>query len=100
MDKRSYKDWFKFNCAQRGHLNYLEMSGLSIMLMLFAGLFAPIFSATMGFMIIFMRELYVKLYNIDPKYRLIAILFIDIGILGELLVCVHGLVPMVLKVLF
>ncbi len=56
--KLPYYDWYKFNCAQRIHANSIEHLAWSIPLLLIGGLFIPRFSAGLGTVVLFGRELY------------------------------------------
>lgn len=67
----TYEEWFRFNCAQRGHQNFLESAWSALALMLIGGLFAPTFYAGCGFAYCIGRILYFVGYtsNMGPKGR-------------------------------
>ena len=56
--KLPYADWFKFNCAQRIHMNSIEHLAWSIPVLLVGGMFLPKFCALMGATVLVGRELY------------------------------------------
>ena len=53
-----YADWFRFNCAQRIHMNSIEHLTWSLPLLLVGGVFMPRFFTAMGLTVIVGRELY------------------------------------------
>eukprot|EP00835_Amoeboradix_gromovi_P004297 NODE_326_length_10940_cov_0.392122.p7 type:complete len:149 gc:universal NODE_326_length_10940_cov_0.392122:3849-3403(-) len=55
--------WFKFNCAQRAHHNYLEALPMLITWCLIGGIYYPVYSATLGLCTIFGRQLYASGYR-------------------------------------
>jgi len=99
MDKRSYKDWFTFNNAQRGHQNYLEFLAITIVSLLIAGLFKPLLAATIGFVGILGREFYVFGYSYlnNPKYRLVGALLHEFGIMINIGIGFYNLGHLLMK---
>ena len=67
----TYEEWFRFNCAQRGHQNFLETAWSALSLMLLGGFFAPRFYAICGLVYCIGRVLYFIGYtsNMGPKGR-------------------------------
>ena len=53
-----YGDWFRFNCAQRIHMNSIEHLSWSLPLLLVGGLFMPRVFGLMSATVIIGRELY------------------------------------------
>ena len=73
--KLSYKAWFKFNCAQRAHLNQLEYL-VPVCSMVFATSFnCPMLAAIIGMIMFYSRYLYANGYSrIGPKWRVFGAL--------------------------
>uniref|UniRef100_A0A7S3FVC5 Uncharacterized protein n=1 Tax=Strombidium rassoulzadegani TaxID=1082188 RepID=A0A7S3FVC5_9SPIT len=56
--KLEYKDWFKFNCAQRVHLNNTEHLSWTAPLLIANGVFFPRITLTFASIVLVGRELY------------------------------------------
>ena len=67
-----YGDWYRFNCAQRIHMNSIEHLSWSLPLLLVGGLFMPRVFGVMGATVIIGRELYRYGYmtNDGPNSRI------------------------------
>ena len=53
-----YKDWYRFNCAQRVHANSVEHLSWVIPMLLCSGFFFPRFATALGSVVLVGRELY------------------------------------------
>ena len=79
----SYEQWYKFNNAQRAHMNYVEWIACSLVLLLVAGLQFPITSASLGLAVIIGRFLYAYGYTSGgPSGRSIGVLINDLAVLA------------------
>ena len=67
--KLSYPQWYKFNCAQRIHLNYLEGLALMILASLLAGLHNPLSAFIIEVLYFVGRGLYSVGYMKGADYR-------------------------------
>jgi glutathione S-transferase len=67
--KLDYKEWHKFNSAQRVHQNYLEQESPMIFAVLIAGIMFAKVAACCGFAFVAGRLLYAVGYMIAPKKR-------------------------------
>ena len=61
--KLSYKDWYIFNKAQRGHKNFLENLTITCVFLLFNGLANPKVSIVLGSFLFVTRPLYMSSYS-------------------------------------
>ena len=77
--KLSYEEWYKFNNAQRAHLNFVEWIAPSVVLILVGGLYFPIVSASLGLAVIIARALYAIGYMINGASNIIR----AIGAIGN-----------------
>jgi hypothetical protein len=70
--KLAYKDWFEFNNSQRVHLHFVEWVATYLFLLVCAGVYYPITSASIGLAIFVDRIFYALGYVIQgPKGRVI-----------------------------
>ena len=68
--KLAYKDWFKFNNAQRVHYNFVEMAPSTFVSLLLAGLYFPWAATGIGLALAFFRIVYCVGYmGKGPKGR-------------------------------
>ena len=66
----SYEEWYNLNNAQRAHMNFLEMLGSSVLFQLVGGLYFPIPTAILTFILFVARLLYTCGYvTRGPKGR-------------------------------
>ena len=86
----TYEEWFRFNCAMRGHQNFLESAWSALTLMLIGGFFAPKFYAACGFFYCLGRVLYFVGYtsNMGPKGREVGAIM---GLLSNLSMAVYAM---------
>ena len=56
--KLAYRDWYRFNCAQRVHGNSVEHLTWLVPLLLVSAVFQPRFTACLTLPVLFGRELY------------------------------------------
>jgi hypothetical protein len=100
-DKLSYKDWFKFNNAQRVHLNYFEFMAITLVALFMAGIFQPLWAASIGIMGIFGRELYGIAYGRmnNPNGRLIGAMVHEAGVFVNIGIVFYNVVPLCLRAL-
>lgn len=77
-----YKSWYNFNSAQRAHLNFVEGIATYLLLLLVAGLYAPIYASIFGAMIIVGRLIYAVGYMISSALRAPGAILVDIALLG------------------
>jgi glutathione S-transferase len=83
--KLSYDKWYKFNNAQRAHMNFIEFAPSTFVLLFIAGIYFPIPSAAIGLAVILGRIAYSIGYtNGGPAGRIIGAFINDIAILGLL----------------
>ena len=68
-DKLSFDQWFKFNTAMRGHLNFVENLPLMAVLVLLAGFYYPIGAAIIGLILFISRIVYILGYIAKPQLR-------------------------------
>ena len=61
--KLSYKDWYIFNKAQRGHKNFLENLTITCVFLLVNGLANPKVSIALGSFLFVTRPLYMSSYS-------------------------------------
>jgi glutathione S-transferase len=81
--KLSYKQWYEFNSAQRAHYNFLEWIATTLILILVAGIYFPIPSASLGLAVFIGRLLYSIGYVMGgPNGRFVGVLINDLSILA------------------
>ena len=70
--KLPYKEWYKFNCAQRVHMNYIEGFTVFVLGTFITGLIHP--HLTFGIQCVYLigRQLYSQGYMKGAQYRLIG----------------------------
>ena len=59
----SYKDWYIFNRAQRGHKNFLENLTISCVFLLASGIGYPLLAIGLGMLLLVARPLYLCGYS-------------------------------------
>ena len=68
--KLSYKAWVEFNNCMRVHQNFVEQLPLWLTFLLVAGLFIPLITAILGFLLAGARLVYIILYiKLGPNAR-------------------------------
>merc|ERR1711907_827991 len=78
--KLPYADWLTMANAQRAHYNFLESLTTVVVLLIFSGLFFPVFSASCGLAIFIGRLAYTIGYiGKGPQGRLIGVLIVDLA---------------------
>ena len=68
-EKMNFHDWFKFNCAQRGHGNFVEHLPVILLLILVGGLSFPRYTALIGLFYSAGRFIYARGYYKHPSGR-------------------------------
>ena len=81
-EKLSYADWFKFNSAQRAHINFVESIASYEILLLVGGLYNPILAAGFGGALVVGRLLYGIGYLYSPSMRVPGALINAVSLLG------------------
>lgn len=82
-NKLTLEQWQDFNCAQRGHLNYVEGVATAIVTFLVAGLFQTRLTIVLAAVYIIGRALYAAGYSAaGPKGRLVGAILYDLALLG------------------
>lgn len=80
----SYEDWYKFNSAQRAHMNFVEMVASTLTFTFVAGVYFPIPAAALCLVMIIARIIYCCGYAAKgPKGRSIGALFFDLAFLAQ-----------------
>jgi len=83
--KLTEEQWFKFNCAQRAHQNYLEVLPMILSWLLIGGLKYPLYAVGFGVTTIVGRQFYSMGYrNTGPKGRSLGAGISAIGLIGLL----------------
>jgi glutathione S-transferase len=83
--KLNYEQWFRFNNAQRAHMNFIEFAPSTFVLLFIAGIYFPVASAAIGLAIIIARIAYSIGYtNGGPAGRVIGAIVNDFALLGLL----------------
>ena len=78
-----YEEWYKFNNAQRAHMNFVEMMASTLAFVLIAGIYFPIPSASLCLVMIIARIIYSCGYAAKgPKGRSIGALINDLAFLA------------------
>jgi uncharacterized membrane protein YecN with MAPEG domain len=72
--KLAYKDWFRFNNAQRVHYNFLEALPMILILLFIAGLKQPLAALIIGCVYFVARLLYLISYVKSPNLRVIGVI--------------------------
>ena len=86
--KLSLAQWFEFNNAQRGHLNFVEFLPAMILLTLITGFFYTKVAAWLGATLFVSRLLYIGGYVVHPRFRsagfipMILIVLVELGLIG------------------
>ena len=70
----SYKDWFRFNNAQRVHYNFLEALPMILTLLFIAGLKQPLAALIIGCIYFVARIIYLVSYVKSPNMRVIGVI--------------------------
>ena len=87
--KLTDEQWFKFNCAQRAHQNYLEVLPILLSWLLISGLKFPLYATGLGITSIIGRQFYAMGYRANgPKGRSVGAGISAIGLLGLLVTTV------------
>ena len=68
-DKLKLKDWFDFNTAFRGHINFVEGLPFMVIISLLSGLYYPQTTAILVACIFFFRLLFIVGYVVSPALR-------------------------------
>ena len=68
-EKLPFKQWFTFNCAQRGHLNFVEHLPIALTLFLITGLTFPRWTAVLSVFYMIGRIIYARGYLKGPSGR-------------------------------
>merc|ERR1711935_261011 len=99
MDKHGYKEWFTFNNMQRVHLNYFEFMGVTLVVMVIAGMFQPLWAASIGVAGILGGELYGLAYGKmnNPNMRIFGALIHELGVMVNIGIAFYNLAPLCLK---
>ena len=80
--KLSYADWYKFNNAQRAHMNFLESLVTFIIMFIIGGIKFPIVTSIVGLVYFLARLLYSVMYiRSGPQGRLLGALIGDLCLL-------------------
>lgn len=72
--KLPYKDWFRFNNAQRVHYNFLEALPMILTLLFIAGLKQPLAALIIGCVYFVARLIYLVSYVKNPNLRVMGVL--------------------------
>lgn len=93
-----YDQWYRFNCAQRAHLNTLEQLPTVLTLLLVSGISYPRFAAAWGLVYVVARELYAQGYIArGPGSRMTGGLVGALTMLTLLVSAVYGLLTNLLQ---
>jgi uncharacterized membrane protein YecN with MAPEG domain len=91
-----YAEWYKFNNAQRAHINYVEWIASCLVFLLIGGIKFAIPSACIGGGIIIARFIYACGYaNGGPKGRIIGALANDLLVLGQFVLAIISCIYMI-----
>lgn len=83
----SYKDWFRFNNAQRAHYNFLEGLASTVLLIIVGGIYYPVISASFGLAHIIGRLIYSVGYTYrGPAGRTIGAIIVDIALIANFVI--------------
>ena len=81
--KLTLEQWQDFNCAQRGHQNYVEGVATAMAIFLITGLFQTRLTIVLAAVYIVGRALYAAGYSAaGPKGRLVGAILYDIALLA------------------
>jgi glutathione S-transferase len=75
-DKLSYEDWFKFNCAQRAHYNFMEQMPPLMLFLIISGLYFPFIAGIIGCGYFLARIMFTLGYMKSPNKRRLGGLFV------------------------
>ena len=79
----SYIDWYRINCAQRIHVNFLEQIHLILLCAIVAGIRYPWPAFAIDIVYVFGRLIYSIGYSTSPDKRVIGALTIDLALLSQ-----------------
>ena len=87
----SLEQWFNFNTAMRGHLNFVENLPAMVILTLFSGIFYPKIVFWLGLAHILFRLLFILGYVANPAYRSFGFLPMLLVLLAQIVLIIIGL---------
>ena len=94
---RLYGLRFKFNNAQRAHLNFVEQIATCLALIAVGGLFYPIVQASFGLVMFIARIVYTVGYiKGGPKGRAAGVILWDIGLIASLVLASITAIQMIM----
>ena len=89
-DQLTFDQWFKFNTAMRGHLNFVENLPLMAVFVLLAGLYFPVPVAFIGLILFISRIVFILGYIVEPKWRTFGFLPMMLCFVALILLISYG----------